>query len=120
MAGINGSKNLDLEDFQKKYNLLIDSIQINNPESQLYVQSILPLSKGKENTEHYADNATIQKMNLIIKSICQARNIPFIDLYSLYCIDGYLPLEYTRNDGIHIKDNYYKIWSDKIRQYIYE
>lgn len=120
MAGINGSKDINLKDFLNKYNVLIDSIQINNPKSQLYIQSILPISKEKENTEHYTDNITIQKMNVAIKSICKARNIPFIDLYSLYSVDGYLPFEYTRNDGIHIKDKYYSIWSDRIRQYIYE
>lgn len=47
MSRINGLKDMDSQTFKQKHNLLVDSMQKALPRSQVYLQSILPISKIK-------------------------------------------------------------------------
>lgn len=118
MAGINGSKDISLSDFKKLYVQLIDSIISNNKTSKIFVQSILPISRCMENKGHYASNNKIMLMNDIILSICKQKRIVYINLFDSYVVNGELPFYMTRNDGIHISDEYYNIWADLIYPYM--
>ena len=118
MAGINGSKDISLSDFKVLYVQLIDSIMSNNKSSEIFIQSILPISRCMENKGHYASNDKIKKMNDIILSICDQKKVVYINLFDSYVLNGELPFYMTRNDGIHISDRYYNIWADLISPYM--
>ena len=117
MAGINGLKNMELEIFDRKYNLLVDSVRKALPQAQIYLQSILPVSKNRE--KDYGANTKIMKFNSLIERIAQEKRCTYIDLHSLYVEDGGMPDLLTK-DGIHLCDKAYDRWYEEEERYIYD
>lgn len=120
MIGINDlSYNyMTAKKFSELYAKLLDNIQNTNPESQIYLQNILPINhdikKGLTTPQKIVD------ANLAIKSIAIERGVTYIDLYSLFVDkEGNLKDDLT-TDGIHLNKNGYSIWSNTIKKYIYE
>ena len=117
MAGINGLKNMELEIFAKKYNQLVDSVRKALPHAQIYLQSILPVSKDRE--RDYGTNTKIMEANSSIRRIAGERHCTYIDLHSLYINDGKMPDSLTE-DGIHLCDKAYDRWYKHEERYIYD
>ena len=120
MAGINDlNSQVSIDDLGKKYESLIDSVIVTNPESQIYIESILPVNHNKASVS-LTSNEQIQKANLMIRRIAEERNLIFIDLYKLYADDhNELPSEYTE-DGVHLTPSAYKRWEEGIKEYLYK
>ena len=117
MGGINGSGGITLEEYERKYEILFSAIKDNMPEAMLYVESVLPINSCLE--ESYCTNEKIQDINIILKELCYKYGYQYIDLYSVYAENGELPMKYSR-EGIHLKKEYYSMWAETIRPYIYE
>lgn len=117
MAGINGLKNMELEVFDKKYNQLVDSVRRALPQAQIYLQSILPVSKNRE--KDYGTNIKIVEANALIQRIAQEKYCTYIDLHSLYVEDGGMPDSLTK-DGIHLCDKAYDRWYEEEERYVYD
>lgn len=113
MGGINGSKQMPVDVFVKKYEQLIVEIQKNVPSAQLYLQSILPVTPSIT----YASNDKIRRFNKLIDSLANVHQCQYIDLYHLYEKDGKMNEEYTR-DGVHLKSEHYDKWAEAIRPYV--
>lgn len=114
MGGINGLNIMPLKVFPKKYELMIQAIKEAAPEAKIYLQSILPVSNNKG-----VDNGKIVRCNNIIKSLSQTYDCQYIDLYSIYELDGQMNPEYTR-DGVHLKPEHYDKWAEAIKEYVYD
>lgn len=120
MAGINDlNSQVSIDDLGKKYESLIDSVIVTNPESQIYIESILPVNHSRASVS-LTSNEQIQNANLMIRRLAEERKLIFIDLYKLYA-DGNneLPREYTQ-DGVHLTSFAYKRWEEKIKEYLYK
>lgn len=115
MAGINGLKNQTMEEFERWYECLIDSIQRSVPEADIYIQSLLPVSV----TSSFGPNDKIVKANEIVCRLSTERNLKYIDLYSLFVKNEQLN-EILTTDGVHLNHDAYMIWVDAIREYIEE
>ncbi len=113
MAGINGLKLQSLSDFERQYKFLIEKIQNENPSSELFIQSILPVGENS----NFCDNYKIVEANCIIRQVAMDKKLCYIDLYSVYAKDGCLPADLTY-DGIHLKSSAYKIWMEQIKRNI--
>lgn len=83
--------------------------------SDANIQSVLPISKAKE--LGVCHNTTIQQFNQGIKTLAEERNMIYIDLYSLYEVNGEMNPDLTR-DGVHIWPEAYESWANTIKQYI--
>jgi glycerophosphoryl diester phosphodiesterase len=102
------------------YQTIIEKIQTKSPETQIYIQSILPVNTDfkkypelKNKTEH------ILYLNNKLKELCQEKKITYIDLYPSFCNDqGRLKPQYT-NDGLHLMGDGYKIWIEILKPYVY-
>jgi lysophospholipase L1-like esterase len=114
MAGINGLKNQKLEDFSKWYELLVDSIQYTNPKADIYIQSILPITKES----NFCDNNKIKVANNLLRELAKSKDISFIDLHSKFEKNNSLNEDFTY-DGVHLKKEAYFIWKQEIKEYIY-
>ncbi len=117
MAGINDLFTIDIDEYKNRYQALIDDIQKNCPDANIYIQSLLPCN-------HYIieaiPNETIIKANNIAYKLAVQNNCTFINLYNLYCDEnGELRKELT-TDGLHLTPTAYNIWAEQIRAYIYE
>ena len=86
-------------------------IKKGSPETQVYVQTILPTSKS-------IFVESINKINNTIKSKSSKFNFTVIDLHSHFeNNDGFIKKELT-TDGIHLNSKGYKVWIEIVRPLI--
>lgn len=115
LGGINGLSNMNIKKCVEQYSELMDALKRSAPDAQIYVHSLLPISKSKE--KKICSNKTIREFNERIKNIAVEKGLTFIDLYPLYEKDGSMNPEHTI-DGLHLKPEAYGFWFDEIREYI--
>ncbi len=109
------------EKIASDYEKLVKAIRERTPETQLYVQSVMPVDlqeglwkklAGKENM--------IPAINKRIKAIAEANGAVYIDLWPALADDsGRLRKEYS-NDGLHLLGQGYLAWLMELRPYIDE
>lgn len=116
MAGINGLYLKTDKVFEEKYQRLVDSIRESVPETEVYLQSILPICKTKRSFAKL-DNEKIKRSNEIIREIAERSDCVYVDLFSLYEENGQMPERFSR-DGVHLYPEAYCIWADAIRRYV--
>lgn len=118
LGGINDFMNLTLDDFEKKYEVLVDTIKKQNPQSKVYLESLLPVNPKMEIGARYIGlQEKLKSANDIIRAISMEKKCTYIDIYSVYQFNDSLPQEYTR-DGLHLYPKAYSIWSQFISSYI--
>lgn len=122
LIGINDvSHGHSVDKLAERYETLVNEIRHRSPETQLYLQSIMPINndygvyrnlKGKENT--------IIEFNKRIKEIAEKNDLKYIDLWPFLADkNGKLNKKYT-NDGLHLTGPGYRAWTNGIRSYLDE
>lgn len=122
LIGINDvSHGHSVDKLAERYETLVNEILQRSPETQLYLQSIMPINndygvyrnlKGKENT--------IVEFNKRIKEIAEKKDLEYIDLWPFLADkSGKLNKKYT-NDGLHLTGPGYRAWTNGIRSYLDE
>lgn len=113
MAGINDVIPLSLEAFKNNYLLLVDAILNTTPESNLIIQSILPVNSLFFGI--ICNNEQIIKCNRCIKEIADDKQLCYLDLFSDYIdLTNYQLSEQYTIDGIHLQNNAYFKWYDMV------
>lgn len=93
---------------------IIERIQAESPKTKLYVQSILPVGKNREEK-----NREVNKANPAIKKICEEKGVTYLEIHSAFADEeGYLKKEYTINDGLHLNGEGYMAWAKILRPYV--
>ena len=118
MAGYNDlmKRHISIDDFKELYKQLIDTLKQSNPQSELYLESILPVNH-QINSKVFSKNRLIDA-NHAIKELADEYSLKYIDLFSLYADqDNELPQELT-SDGVHLNLSAYKRWSDALKIYL--
>jgi lysophospholipase L1-like esterase len=96
---------------------IIDEFQHKTHETKLLVQSILPINSHKLFIEKSL-NTKIYEINLLLKSICQNKNVIYIDIHPDFLNDeGEMDEKYTF-DGVHLSDAGYILWTELISDYL--
>ena len=96
--------------FKVKYGELVDEIRKVKPNCQIYLQSIIPVTKSKSNSDNIYNNTNIAKFNEYIKQVAKEKGIQYLDVKSvLVDSEGNLP-ENASTDGIHIGKKYCQKW----------
>jgi len=115
MIGINDIiANQNLSEIMKKYRLLLSDIKQSIPETQVYIQSVLPVNSRFKTP---IDNNQIFLLNIQLKALAEQFNYEYIDLYSFFTIDNQLAYRYT-NDGLHLNGEGYAVWKQIIKKYV--
>lgn len=114
MGGINGLTNQNLQESIETYQTLIDTLQQALPNTEIYMQSVLPIKSGVLSN---LDNEHIVMFNDLLKDLASSKECTYIDLFSIYVRDGEQNQDYGK-DGIHLKENAYSYWFDEIEKYI--
>lgn len=103
--------------FLKQYLAMLDAIRELHPESIVYIQSILPVSREYDTNENGQNrygltNELIRTFNASLEQLAEEQKVWFLDVYSaLADEEGYLPSEQT-TDGMHLKPDFYNKWTD--------
>lgn len=115
MGGINGLKDSNWEQSLAQYNELITELKKALPETQIYIQSVLPIADHKEGS--ICSNSTIATFNAELQKMAQEQGFLYIDLYTLYEQDGQLNPALAR-DGLHLLPEAYSLWEDAIAPFL--
>ncbi|MCH5333726.1 MAG: hypothetical protein J1D89_07195 [Agathobacter sp.] len=113
MFGINevGWESDDI--FIQRYQKLIDEIKSINPEADIYVHSIFPVSAKVNSNSEFLRNKKIRRYNKRIQAMAEENRLYYLDAGERMFNrkDGCLP-DNVSTDGIHLKVAYYKQWMD--------
>jgi len=112
MLGINGLAWMTTQQVIDDYEELIDRIRIANPYAKIYMQSIFPVSKFKEQSDDRYNNYKIDKINNALLNLASEKQVYFLDTNSILKDEkGNLSSEFTNaSDGIHINQEAYELW----------
>lgn len=97
---------------------LVGKICSNSPDASIYIQSVTPITYGKEGEK--LNNQNIRSFNSELEAYCKQSGYKYLDVYSVLSDDdGYLPSEYCSDSeamGIHFTDKACEIWSDYLKE----
>jgi len=97
------------------YEVLVKLILNKTPETELYLQSILPTKN-----QITRKNEDITEINKGIVEIAHKYSLTYINLYDLFKTkDNELNMDYSF-DGLHLNGKGYLVWKDAIINYIRE
>ena len=103
---------------------IIESIQENRPLAKIYIESIYPINRTKDNKIDLKmvgvrNNEDIEIGNEFLKQLAKEKNLTYIDLYSILYDeeDQGLKLEYTQ-EGLHITEEGYEVITQEIKKYL--
>lgn len=118
MLGINELGWVYSELFIEKYGELIDNIKKIEPQAQIYIQSILPVSKERSESDSIYNNENINKYNELIQQMAADKNIFYLNVAE--CVtdeEGYLYSD-ASTDGIHLNKKYCDQWFEYIKTHV--
>ena len=105
MMGINEIAG-DLTVLKADYLELVDLVRETNPNAELYVISVLPVTSKKDAGGDFTIER-ITRYNDMLMELCAEEKCWYVDLYSCFADeDGYLPSS-ASTDGIHLKQDQY-------------
>jgi lysophospholipase L1-like esterase len=112
MLGINEAGWIYSDLFIQKYGQIIDEIRNINPDAQIYVQSILPVSQEVSEHHSYLTKTKIDEYNALLQQMAADKSVYYVNCKeSVENEDGFLPAE-SAVDGIHLKRDACNVWLD--------
>ncbi len=98
---------------------IIKTINKNSPETQIYIESILPVNSDFGQFKNHTNKTTeIILINNALQKYARAQGITYIDLFSLFATkENKLNPEYT-NEGLHLTGAGYLLWKSAIEKFI--
>lgn len=123
MCGINDlSHNLSPKEVFNKCKEVIDRILRDAPQTDLYVQSLLPFNEsfGRWRTLAGRTNA-VPIINQMLQNYCDEQGVTFINLFPHFTRgDSNVLMPSLTVDGLHLSKTGYKIWAFQLNRYIGE
>lgn len=118
MIGVNDlGRGASIDSIATATRKIIEKIQTETPQTQIYLQSVLPVNDAfgmfRNHTARWMD---IKPLNQKLRILAENAKIAYIDLYSSFIAPETEKLnpEYT-NDGLHLLGNGYLKWVEIIR-----
>ena len=95
--------------FTDEYTKLVKKAKQYQPEAEIYLLAITPITKEASDAEQDgATNEKIKKFNKLIKQVADSENVTYCDLFTAVADkNGELPKE-AATDGVHFGNEYYK------------
>ena len=121
MIGVNDlARGKTVEEIVANQQKIVERIRRETPETQLYIQSVLPVNPVFGTFKNHTDKTEqILAVNEQLKTISE--NTPkttFIDLFRPFSTPDHLfNTDYT-NDGLHLTGDGYVLWKSLIRHYV--
>ena len=104
------------------YDKILSDIKAHLPSSMVYPLSITPQNKVVESYAGWINaknaNQTAKEINVEIEQLANKYSYTYLDLHSLLAdSEGYLK-EDCSEDGIHLNDNGFTIWTNLVKPYL--
>ncbi len=117
--GANLSPNFDADVIVEKMMESINAIRELSPETEILVQSIIPVNSTYEKYAGFNGTAKkVKDVNKKLKKMAKKAGVTWVDVYSALADEnGDLKAEYT-NTGFHLMGKGYKAWGDILKPYL--
>ncbi|MDA8239977.1 MAG: GDSL-type esterase/lipase family protein [Nitrospiraceae bacterium] len=112
MTGIN---NLSMDDrgFVKTYAAIIARLKSRYPAARIFVHSLLPVCYP------FIPNNEIRAMNKELRALAEREAVGYVDIHPLFLNKrGEPKASCFEEDGVHLSDEGYRIWSARIEEII--
>ncbi|MFW6129326.1 MAG: GDSL-type esterase/lipase family protein [Candidatus Aminicenantaceae bacterium] len=120
MIGINDlADGKSIEYITNNIKRIIKTINKDSPETQIYIESILPVNSDFGQFKNHTNKTTeIIIINNALQKYARSQGITYIDLFSLFATEkNKLNPEYT-NEGLHLTGAGYLLWKSAIEKFI--
>ena len=98
---------------------LITRIKKECPNTQLYMQSLLPYNNDfKRYKNLFGEENTVLVANVLYEQLARKHNVPWINLFPWFADRECKLRKELTNDGVHLKENGYVIWRDEVAKYV--
>lgn len=115
LLGVNELGWYNDERFSRAYGELIDLVRKAQPDAQIYLQTLLPVTAEKSAGHEWLRNDKVEVYNGLIAALAEEKQVYLLDTHAAFVDeDGALPAEGS-TDGVHLTKSYYKIWLDYLR-----
>lgn len=105
----------EVDYFIERYADMLDTIMEAEPEAEIYILSVMPITKHKSESNSVYNMDRVKLYNEALYQLADEKQVHYMDLCSAFVgEDGYLPWDYS-GDGIHIHAPYYEIWEHCMR-----
>lgn len=110
MLGINEMSYATTGGFYDSYAALVDDIRELEPNAEVYLQAILPVTEEESESSSAFTNARIREFNDVIMQVAKDKEAHYLDIYEAMADEsGCLPPG-SSFDGIHPYSQYYPRW----------
>ena len=121
LIGVNDvSHDLTTDTIVGMIRVTVERIQKESPDTKLYLQSLLPINESFGRYKRLAGKTNmIPEINKELEELAKEKGLTYINLFPLFTEKGrnVLRAELT-TDGLHLKEEGYKIWVKAIRKKI--
>lgn len=97
------------------YSKIIDELLLAQPNATIYVQSILPVTTEKSNSNTVFTNEKVNHYNELIFAMCKEKNVNYIDLNGFAQDEKGALFADASTDGIHLTKAYVIKWLDYLK-----
>lgn len=105
----------DVDTFIGYYGTLLDTIKAGQPDCDIYIMGLTPVSAAKSSGSDTFNMTRINSYNEALYKLAGEKNCFYLDLVSaLAGEDGYLPADVT-TDGVHFSAAVYQQWLEYVR-----
>ena len=107
--------------FIDKYKQVIDAVKKKQPDAQIYLHAIIPVSaETSDRNECDCNNITIHELNVRIRQLADDCDVNYIDVPScLLDYEGNLISEASK-DGVHLNKKYSTLWMAYLEQFMFK
>ena len=114
LLGIN-EIGFEVQTFIDYYSTMLDTIIAAQPDCQIYIMGITPVSAAKSGSGEVFNMTRITEYNTALHQLAADKGCYYMDLVSaLAGPDGFLPSSET-TDGVHFSAKVYQTWLDYVR-----
>lgn len=110
------SEELLLSHYQK----LIDTLKVSCPQTEIHVQSLLPVANSSQRLPGYCSpemNKKVGLFNTRLQQLAEAKQCRYIDIHSQLVLNDELNPTYSV-DGVHLSGEGYLAWAKAIKPYV--
>ena len=122
MVGINDlGHGIKVAAIASNYEKIVRYILNKSPDTQIYLQSVLPINDKLYNFFYKGAKATNDKiiiLNKQLKDLASEPGVQYIDLSSFFIDDKNQLDEQFTADGLHLNGKAYLVWKNTIEQYV--
>lgn len=115
MLGVNELGWAGTDIFRDQSTKLLQRLQADHPETEIFIQSILPVSAAQDAQKSYVNNERIGDYNQVWRELAEELDIPYLEVAEVLTgEDGCLPKDLTY-DGVHLNPRGCKVWLEYLR-----